>query len=617
MSDSVVDNPLNDVEDDPPAEEAAASAGTPAEDDGLQKVATGMRALGVDQRYNIEKVDLRGIKRAPWVSPSCRACFYKPGPDPDGNQPAIFVVFPQMICCSVFFTYICFALPVGDACDPELRKVGEWPTDHMLFWLTGWLQCVIMYLPIPLFGVFLARIGMPMDADSDRAASVKMCGEDWPTFLKGLQITGFASLSSIFIAMALSRYWTGFPVPFTHLTAGFPGFFFVFLAVAIYLNNDGEDSPRLPQKMFQLMTMQSCIFFNIASFSILSALIKTPSLRDYQLFFALGFTMVKSITKKVVTLSLKDDFDNALPLLAFLNINAAVFPKVALPSAVSLSTYFTAAFIDVLMTVWGLKVLWLPIYKLSKAKDKVDVEQAEADEAGAKVKKLKDRLREANENLKKEQGAAQDAKAKEIEEKLKKAHAQHLKEQQDVEDAKLEKDRTRSRHDLGGLASEAILVKQGKREGETDDEFETRIGVDVDGDGDTAGIDNVELTGKGLKDAEDKEFKVVLTILEEGTEVLIPLLVVFTEVFLYYGWNGDAVPTLMELSTADFVRSTILKLVSCAIQVSTCGFAAYCVNNLYAPMINQCHGPLRRFVRVTRVAPNCDAVCVVCIVSWL
>ena len=116
---------------------------------------------------------------------------------------------------------------------------------------------------------------------------------------------------------------------------------------------------------------------------------------------------------------------------------------------------------------------------------------------------------------------------------------------------------------MGGLASEAILVKQGKREGETDDEFETRIGVDVDGDGDTAGIDNVELTGKELKDAEDKEFKVVLTILEEGTEVLIPLLVVFTEVFLYYGWNGDAVPTLMELSTADFVRSTILKLVSC------------------------------------------------------
>lgn len=549
-------------------------------DDGVVHVQKGMRALGVDGKYNLEKIDLRGIKEAPWVSPTCAACFYKPGPDPDGNQPAILVVLPQMVICSVFFTYICFTLPVGDACDSSLRKYGEWPTDHMLFWLTGWLQCVIMYLPIPLFGVFLARIGMPMAADSDRAARVKACGEDWPTVFTGLKITAVASLSSIFIAMALARFWTGFPVPFTHLTAGFPGFFVVFVATAIYLETNHENNPRLGRKLGQLVTMQACIFFNIASFAILSALIKTPSVRDYQLFFALGFTVVKSITKQVVTWSLKDDFDNALPLLAFLNINAAVFPKVALPSAVSLTTYFIAAFVDVCLTFWSLKILWGPILKLTRANEKIAKEQAEADEAAAKVETLKDRLRKANAQLMEKQSAAQDAEAKEIEAKLQKAFEEYAKEQQDVEQAKLEKEHTRSTLDRGGLATEAILVKEGRREGETQDEFEARIGVDVDGDGDTAGVADVVLSGAELRDAEQKEFKVVRLILEEGTEVLIPLLVVFTELFLYFGWNGQAVPTLVALSAEDFARSTILKLVSALIQIATCGVAAFCVNNL-------------------------------------
>ena len=290
--------------------------------------------------------------------------------------------------------------------------------------------------------------------------------------------------------------------------------------------------------------------------------------------------MVKSITKQVVTWSLKDDFDNALPLLAFLNINAAVFPKVALPSAVSLTTYFIAAFVDVCLTFWSLKILWGPILKLTRANEKIAKEQAEADEAAAKVETLKDRLRKANAQLMEKQSAAQDAEAKEIEAKLQKAFEEYAKEQQDVEQAKLEKEHTRSTLDLGGLATEAILVKEGRREGETQDEFEARIGVDVDGDGDTAGVADVVLSGAELRDAEQKEFKVVRLILEEGTEVLIPLLVVFTELFLYFGWNGQAVPTLVALSAEDFARSTILKLVSALIQIVTCGVAAFCVNNL-------------------------------------
>eukprot|EP01046_Picozoa_sp_COSAG06_P076914 COSAG06_NODE_24777_length_653_cov_0.631769_1_plen_92_part_00 len=76
--------------------------------------------------------------------------------------------------------------------------------------------------------------------------------------------------------------------------------------------------------------------------------------------------------------------------------------------------------------------------------------------------------------------------------------------------------------------------------------------------------------------------------------MLIPLLVVFTEVFLYYGWNREAVPTLQvmpnDFSTGEngapsgFLRSMALKFVSFVVQLGTCWGARYCVNTLCAPL---------------------------------
>ena len=76
-----------------------------------------------------------------------------------------------------------------------------------------------------------------------------------------------------------------------------------------------------------------------------------------------------------------------------------------------------------------------------------------------------------------------------------------------------------------------------------------------------------KLTKEELKDVSDKQFKIVLLIVEEGAEVLIPLLVTLTEFFLYFGWNRNAVPTLASLPLDEFMGSTFLKLISCAIQV--------------------------------------------------
>ena len=63
------------------------------------------------------------------------------------------------------------------------------------------------------------------------------------------------------------------------------------------------------------------------------------------------------------------------------------------------------------------------------------------------------------------------------------------KEEADVEEAEERKESVRKLVDLGGMASEANLVKSAKRlDGETHDEYEARTGIDLDGDGDVGGV---------------------------------------------------------------------------------------------------------------------------------
>ena len=415
----VVSNPLNPEPESEPAEQQR-------------------RNLGKD-RYGVAKLDMRSIQDTNLCPSEIGECCTVPGickrqddvntPIHERPMPAVTVLFPQFVFFSALFTWSCFLLPVGPAScdcvdqsdpdsdcplDDDLKKLGEWPTDHLLFYLTGWVQCTLMYLPVPMFGIFLSRIGSSDGTAKGESNPVNQ-GEDRASFLKSVSITASVSIFTIVLAMSEAAFWTGFPVPFTHLTAGFPGFFLVFFVVAVSLWRNEEDTPRIGLKMFQLFTMQFLIFFNIFMFSILSAFIKSEAWSDYQLLFALSFTVVKMITKNTLVFALKEDFDNCLPLVAFLNINAAVFPKVILPSAVSLTTYFTAAALDVFLTVrsnspptfsvhgWlvaqgsraclgqfvGLRMLWWPVLKIGWAQDEVDKEAAEAIEARTRVQRLK------------------------------------------------------------------------------------------------------------------------------------------------------------------------------------------------------------------------------------
>jgi hypothetical protein len=441
---------------------------------------------------------------------------------------------------------------------------------------------MVMYLPIPLFGVFLARIGLPQRGIDVRAARVRACGEDRETFVFGIKVAAGASIFTAIFAMTLAMEWTGFPVPFTHLSAGAPGFLVVFVVTAISLGtDDDEDFPSFGRKMVQLLTLQAAVFIHIAVFAVFNALLYAPSTRDHQFLLSQAHKIAKMIPDAMVSRAMKDEYDNALPFMALMHVSAQVFPMVALPSTISHQNYILNALMDFVSTFWSLKMLWLPILKLTQANKKMSVEQTEADAAAHQVATLKDRLRKANDDLKIEQNAGQNQLVRDIESKLAQAEEAQQKEDADVATVRTELEKTRSKHDLGGLASETMLVKAGHLEGETNDDFEARIGVDVDGDGDIAGMDNMDhLTGEQLADAEAKMMAIVTMILQKGTAVLIPLLVIGIEVFLYYGWNGQAAPTLIALTPGQFARSTILKLVSCVLNLASCCFAHYCVKAL-------------------------------------
>ena len=86
-------------------------------------------------------------------------------------------------------------------------------------------------------------------------------------------------------------------------------------------------------------------------------------------------------------------------------------------------------------------------------------------------------------------GTKKEAEFEETIKELEQAVKDQEKEEADVEEAESRKESVRKLVDLGGMASEANLVKSAKRlDGETHDEYEARTGIDLDGDGDVGGV---------------------------------------------------------------------------------------------------------------------------------
>ena len=91
---------------------------------------------------------------------------------------------------------------------------------------------------------------------------------------------------------------------------------------------------------------------------MLAALIKLH--HEYQIVWALGFTVAKSLSQKVLVTAFRNEFDNAVPIIALLNMNCAVFPACILPNAVSFVTYISILVVDVIMITISLRKYWFP-----------------------------------------------------------------------------------------------------------------------------------------------------------------------------------------------------------------------------------------------------------------
>ena len=218
-----------------------------------------------------------------------------------------------------------------------------------------------------------------------------------------------------------------------------------------------------------------------------------------------------------------------IPCAAHLNMTSAVFPACLLPSVVSVWSYLSLVSIDILGVILKFRTLWWPAVQRRwlgvGADSRVDREEASARELAA------DSFSEAD----------SDASG------------------------------TISRDEL-----KAIMIKGGHLL--TDEGLDRAMAVlDRDGSGQVTYeeyFDWWEQLRLG-----DQDFEILLLIVDENIEIIVPLCIAVLEAFIYWGWNSAAVPTLAALSTADFVSSALVKLVFGATQAATCVAIAFFVNS--------------------------------------
>jgi hypothetical protein len=74
-----------------------------------------------------------------------------------------------------------------------------------------------------------------------------------------------------------------------------------------------------------------------------------------------------------------------------------------------------------------------------------------------------------------------------------------------------------------------------------------------------------------------QEFQIIMTLITEFFEIMVPALVLVLEMFLYFGYNTNVVPT--KQSADVFLKSSISKLLYIALQICTFGLIRVIVNN--------------------------------------
>lgn len=245
-----------------------------------------------------------------------------------------------------------------------------------------------------------------------------------------------------------------------------------------------------------------------------------------------------------------------VPFYFYVCMNTAVFPACLLPSAVSFSTFVLVWLIDMVMLFVALRGLWVPavrVYfadrKLGKEKTRLsDVEaelkQAEKDqnEAKAVMEKKEAEMQIEKEELDAAQAAAESTGDADAAAKIK-------KERKDYEEAKKEFEQSKSKLTE---AEDDLAASKNDLERENVIELES----EAERDAEFAAKEDL-FTPEHVKET---EFQLLLLLLDEMIEFVVPFGVTILELFLFFGWNSHAVPLISQMTSAEFLESTLAKL---------------------------------------------------------
>eukprot|EP01051_Picozoa_sp_SAG22_P004944 SAG22_NODE_280_length_13084_cov_3.480209_9_plen_656_part_00 len=508
-------------------------------------------------------------------------------------------VFAKFLGGVFLVTLTAFLIPVPDACDGN-QPVGEWPSDQILFYVSVLPGVIVMFAPIPLFAYVM----------TDNFHHEGQKGRNEKSIAQGLASSfGLASVTAV-LTLALCAMWAygyfGFPAPFTQVLGGMPGYFMTYTATVFLIaaTTDNVESHKvLAVDMSKILVCLYIIFQNVVLFSLLAAMIKNQP--QYATLFAVAFNVVrpapmpcahrsasrclaaanlcsfvavlqvKFIAKSAIRFTFKSDFDKIIPFHMYVCMNCAVMPACLLPSAVSFTTLILVWFIDMSLLFFSLKGMWIPAVKvyftdrtLQKERARLDEsdkelakEQADVDQAEANLAKQKETLEKEKADLQEATAAADtsgDADAK----------ARVQKEAAEVEAAQRQYDEK-----MAELKKEKAELDVAL----TNEEEERAIELQAEA------AEAAELAKKDeaftAENVKETEFTLLLLITDEMIEFVVPFGVTALEVFLYFGWNPNAVPLISGMEFDAFLESTLAKLTVGFLHVITCWMARNIINS--------------------------------------
>eukprot|EP01051_Picozoa_sp_SAG22_P009867 SAG22_NODE_854_length_6847_cov_3.834469_3_plen_696_part_00 len=520
----------------------------------------------------------------------------------------------------LLLTLSSFVIPVGDACGDDNPVKGEWPTSQLSFYISILPGIIVLFMPVPIFAYIMTdnfhHHYFPNHRHNARDEQTIQEGLLWSLAL----VVPMAILTMLFL-MLWSVLVTGFPVPFTTVLGGFPGYILTFFFTIVLIEKTtGKDTDIFTLStmtaLFKIAVTLAIIVMNTFLYTLLASL--TKSHPEYANLWVLLFGAVKGLAGTLLKVAFRKDFDKIIPFAIYVGMNTAVFPAVLLPSVVSIGSYVLVWILDALVLAISLRHLWVPVFKvwLSKYEIEKDLEFIEAAE-----KKL---AKEEREKVQAERALADEDKKIEEMESQRRARVKRKLQ-------KIQHSFTASKFEQEMKVME-YLDDEAKR-----NELEQKHHIDLDGDGDT-GVMGMSATERSeeYRLAEEKrkqdeaatnlikeqheldearkvaavaqkmeeedeeeerrrimakerlfsadhvmqtEFTILLTIIAEMTEFVVPLGVCVLECFLYFGWNPNAVPTLGALSPSDFLASMGAKLFIAFLQMGSCLVGRWIIDN--------------------------------------